>query len=217
MKHVGLDPKLMDYEVNRKSARKRLLKKSRIPVIMVSLMAVLLALPMTLTHIAIQQYEKNQHEDAKSWIRPLSIFSPEPFVIAYNKGTIDTKLGNYEAAESALNRAVAIAPKDKKCMAAQNLATSLDMHSKSIADSPGEATQYAAKRDEVVAAHPDCFKGASASGGGGSSSGAAASSDSPSDAQQDQLEQKEQKGQERKEQLAQEETFDPTKPKIRPW
>lgn len=217
MKHVALDPKLLDYETNRKAARKRLLKKSRIPVCIIALIAILLALPMLLTHIAIQQYAKEQYGSAANWIRPLDIVSPEPFVIAYNKGTIDTRLGKYEAAETALNRAVAIAPKGKKCMAAQNLATLLDMHSKSLSDSPGEATQYATKRDEVIAAHPDCFKGASASGGGGSSSGAAASSESPSDAQQDQLEQKEQKGQERKEQLAQEETFDPSKPKIKPW
>lgn len=201
----------LNYEALRKRKRRQFLRVSAIPVIVVFLIALWFALPMPLTHLAIGDYKKEGYQNARNWLTPLTWTSPEPFVIAFNSGTVDTKLGNYDAAEEELTRALALAPSEKKCMVAQNLVVALRLHTESVASEPSEAKVYSTRADTVMRANPDCFKGSAASGGSSSSG------NSPTEAEQQQLEQKEEEGRERQEQFAQEEKYDPNSPQIKPW
>jgi tetratricopeptide (TPR) repeat protein len=207
----------IDYKAVLKKRRKKLLIWSAPPVAIVFLLALWFVLPTLLTHQAIGAYKKAAYSSSRSWLTPLTWSSPEPFVAAFDSGTVDTRLGQYERAEKELTRALALAPKDKVCMAAQNLVASLKAHGSAIKDKAKEVKQLQAKANIVIKAHPDCFVGSASQGGGGGSGQAQSDSQAPSEAQQQQLEQKEQEGRERKAKYATEEEYDPSNPKIKPW
>lgn len=208
----------LDYETRRKQKRKKLLLWSLPAVIIVFLLAFWFILPRILTHFAISAYKAENYGVARNWLTPLTWTSPEQFVIAFNSGTVDTQLGEYDRAEDELSRAVAIAPNEqKKCMAAQNLVTSLKAHAKSLKSKPKEARVYTTKADTVIKENPKCFKGSAASGGGSSQGSSSSQNESPTKSQQQQLEQKEEKGRDRKARFARDEKFDPNDPSIKPW
>ena len=215
MHNQPFDLSQLDYKAVRKQKRRKLLLYSAAPVAIVFLVAMWFILPRILTHKAIGDYKAGNFTGARRWLTPLTITSPEPFVIAFNSGTVDTRLGKYERAEKELTRAVAIAPKDKVCMAAQNLVLSMKTHAESLKDEK-IIKELEVKTNLVIKEHPECFQGSASSGGGGGSS-SAAQSQSPSDAQQQQLEQKEQEGRERQSKYASEESYDPNNPELKPW
>jgi len=217
MHNKPFDLDKVDYKAALKQKRLMLLKWSAIPVAIVFLLALWFVLPTLLTHQAIGAYKTGAYQSSRSWLTPLTWSSPEPFVAAFDSGTVDTRLGNYDRAEKELTRALAIAPKDKVCMAAQNLVASLKAHAGATGQSSKEKKQHQAKASIVIRAHPECFVGSAASGGGGGSSDSSSDSQAPSEAQQQQLQQKEQEGRERQEQYATEEEYDPNDPKIKPW
>ena len=207
----------IDYKTALKRKRRKLLLWSLGPSVLVVLIALWFILPMVLTHQAIGAYKHGSYTTARSWLTPMTWSSPEPFVAAFDSGTVDTRLGNYDRAEKELTRALALAPKDKVCMAAQNLVTSLRLHAEVTKKSVKESKVYEAKASIVTKAHPDCFKGGSSQGGGGGSGDAQSESQAPSEAQQQQLEQKEQEGRDRQAKYATQEEYDPSNPKIKPW
>lgn len=215
--HQPFDLNKLDYEAIRRRNRRKLLLWSLAPVIIVFLVALWFILPMTLTHQAIGEYKHGNHSAARNWLTPLTWTSPDPFVIAFNSGTVDTKLGKYVVAESELSRALAIASKPRKCMAAQNLVASLQAHAKTLQAKPKEADAYNAKASKIIQENPACFKGSAAQGGGSSSSSSSSQSQSPTESQQQQLQQKEQEGRERQAQYARDETFNPDDPSIKRW
>lgn len=217
MHNKPFDLDKVDYKAALKQKRLKLLKWSAIPVTITFLIAVWFLLPTLLTHQAINAYKTGNFKSSRNWLTPLTWSSPEPFVAAFDSGTVDTRLGNYDLAEKELTRALAIAPRDKVCMAAQNLVASLKGHAVAPKVSTKEKRQLQAKANIVIKANPACFVGSAASGGGGGSSDSSSDSQAPSDAQQKQLQQKEQEGRERQEQYATEEEYDPNDPKIKPW
>lgn len=206
----------IDYKAVRKQQRKKLLLYSVIPVIIVFLLALWFLSPSILTHKAIAEYKQGNYKTSRRWLTPLTWTSPEQFVIAFNSGTVDTRLAKYDRAEKELTRAVAIAPSAKVCMAAQNLVFSMNEHSATFQDAAKEVAQLQAKAKLVVEDHKDCFQGSS-SGGGGGGSGAAEQRQSPSESQTQQLEQKEQEGRDRRSKFASEEKYDPNNPELKPW
>lgn len=207
----------LDFKTIRRQERRKLLVRSAVPVVLVFIVALWFLLPTILTGRAIGNYKHEKNSAARRWLTPLTLTSPEPFVIAFNSGTVDTKQGKYDRAEKELTRAVAIAPEDKRCMAAQNLVISLKAHAESIKSNTKEATVLETKATSVMNANQICFKGSAASGGASASSDSAAQSQAPTDAQQQQLQQKEQEGRDRKAQFARDETFNESDPKIKPW
>lgn len=215
------DMSKLDYEAIRRYKRRKLLVRSLAPVLTVLLIALWFVLPTTLTHQAIIAYKGQGYSAARRWVIPLTWTSPEPFVIAYNSGTFDARIGNHERAEDELTRAVAAAPNQtKRCMAAQNLAASLQAHAESLRDTPKEADAYATKAATVKKENPTCFKGGGGGGGGGGSSSqsdTSSQSQAPTKSQQQQLQQKEQEGRDRKAKFARDEEYNPNDPSIKPW
>lgn len=207
----------IDYKAALKQKRRKLLKWSIAPVALVSLLAAWLIAPTPFTLRTIGAYKQGDYTTARAWVTPLTWTSPEPFVAAFNSGTADTRLGKYDRAEKELTRALAIAPREKVCMAAQNLVSSLKAHAAATKAKVKETKEYQAKASIVIKAHQECFKGSAAQGGGGGSGESQSDSQAPSDAQQQQLKQKEQEGRDRKAQYATDEEYDPNNPKIKPW
>ena len=206
----------IDYKTMLTRKRRTLLIWSIGPSVVVTLLALWFILPMLLTHQAIGAYKNGSYATSRSWLTPLTWSSPEPFVAAFDSGTVDTRLGKYDRAETELTRALALAPKDKICMSAQNLVASLDAHA-AVTKAIKESKVYKAKASIVTKAHPDCFKGGASQGGGGGSGDAQSESQAPSESQQQQLEQKEQEGRDRQAKYATEEEYDPSNHKIKPW
>lgn len=215
--HQPFDLNKMDYETIRQHNRRKLLLWSIAPVVIFFLAALWFILPTILTHQAIGEYKHSNYSAARNWLTPLTWASPDPFVVAFNSGTVDTRLGKYERAETELSRALAIASKPRKCMAAQNLVASLQAHAKTVSSKPKEAGAYNTKADKIIQENPICFKGSAAQGGGSSSSSSSSQSQSPTESQQQQLQQKEQEGRERQAQYARDETFNPDDPSIKRW
>jgi predicted Zn-dependent protease len=207
----------INYEAIRRQKRKKLLIRSLVPVVIMFLIALWLILPSLLTHQAIGSYKQGSYQGARKWLTPLTLTSPEPFVIAFNSGTVDTRLAKYDRAEAELTRALAIAPIDKRCMAAQNLVASLRAHATSLGEDDKEATVFLKKSLTIISANQICFKGSAASGGSSSQSDSSSDNQALTDTQKQQLQQKEQEGRERQAQYARDETFDPNDPKTKPW
>ncbi|CAN5377684.1 hypothetical protein BH09PAT4_BH09PAT4_06460 [soil metagenome] len=207
----------LDYETHRRRQRRKMLIWSLAPVLLVGVVALWFILPSILTHEAIGSYKHGSYAASRRWLIPLTWTSPEPFVIAFNSGTVDTKLKHYERAEVELNRALAIAPNHKKkCMAAQNLVISLKAHADDLKSIPKQAQVYEVKAATVRGENEGCFRG-SAAQGGGSSQSSSSQSQALSTKQQQQLQQKEQEGQERQKQYSRDDTFNPNDPKIKRW
>lgn len=215
---TAFDLNKIRYEEIRKALRIKFKKYSIAPVVIVALLALWFIMPMTLTHFAIKAYKRGDYNTAQRWLAPLRITSPERFVIEFNSGTVQTKLQNFDRAERELSTALSIAPPDKKCIAAQNLAASHRARSSKLAENNDAASDtYEAKALDVMKENEECFEGSAAAGGGSSSSSDSAQDNSPTEDQQQQLQQKEQEGRERQEQLAREEEYDASKPQIKPW
>lgn len=215
MSNLPFDLTKLDHDKVRKLQRKTALKWSIAPAVLILLLALWFMLPMPLTYIGIKNYEAGQYDKARWWVTAPTWTSPEPFVAQFNAGTIDVKRGEYKAAEKHLTVALALAPLEKRCMVARNLVISFASHVKSLGKDTAEAKIPASKARNVIRANQECFKGIASSGGGSGSS--SAQEQSPTDTQEQELQQKELKGQERKEQFAQDEEYDAANPRIKPW
>lgn len=217
MRSKPFDLTLLDYDAQRRTKRRKLLIWSIPAVIVAFALGLWLVAPQLLTGRAISGYKHGNFGSARSWITPLTWTSPEPFVAAFNSGTIDSAQEKYDRAERELTRALAIAPPAKRCMTAQNLVLTLTNHINKSKSDPKAVTTLTKQSNAIMQANSSCFKGGSSGGGGGSSSSSADDSQSPSDSQQQQLQQKEQAGSERQAQYAREETYNPDDPSIKPW
>lgn len=211
------DKNKLDYEARRKEHRKRLLKKTIIPSVILVLLAGWLIIPYVVTSKTIELYEDANYQAAIAWQSPLRPGSPERFVYYFNTGTIFAQLNRFDESETHLNKALSMAPDDKICMVAENISALHGMRIKSLQDQNKATEAYEAKQVEIRKEYPDCFKGSAASGGGGGSSSSNASQNELNEAQQESLKQKEEAGMQRKEALAQEEKYDPSKPELKPW
>jgi predicted Zn-dependent protease len=182
-------------------------------------------LPELLTRQAIKNYDHKSYHVARRWLTPLTWTSPQPFVIAFNSGTVDTQIGNYNIAQTELNKALKLAPPDKRCMVLQNLVYSLDAHAANLQhnSSSHAATPYSNQAASLTKSNPKCFQIAALtnhsklqkkqSGGGGGSQ----SQQGLTSVQQQQLTQKNQLGQALSQQSLSQDSINPNSPAIKPW
>lgn len=206
----------MAYEAIRRGKRKQMLLWSLPVMIVIFLFSLWFILPSVLTGRSISAYKGSNYSAARNWLTPLTWSSPERFVIAFNSGTADIAKKNYIRAESELSQALALAPADKRCMAARNLVFAFESHASTTEHDEKMASKLTTQAKSIRSSNQSCFKGG-ASGGGSGQSSSSATSQSPSEAQQQQLEQKEQEGRDRQEQFARDEEYSPDDPSIKPW
>lgn len=208
----------IDYSAQRHAERRKLLRRSIAPVLLVVVAAVWFLMPTPLTGQAIGHYKQNRFSAARSWLSPLTLTSPQPFIADFDSGTIDTKLAKFSRAEAELNKALSIAPTNKLCVTAQNLVYALQAHAGALTKSaPQTSSQLAAKEQVVIKKYPSCFPTKSGGGGGGGSSNSSSQDNSPSKSQQSKLEQKDQAGRERQAKYANDSSLSPNNPSIKPW
>jgi tetratricopeptide (TPR) repeat protein len=210
----------IDYESQRISKRRSLLLWSIPAVVLVFFAAVWFLLPALLTQQSITAYKAKDYKTSKSWLGPLTLSSPQPFIIAFNSGTVDTQLGNYDRAETELTRAIALAPANKKCLTLQNYVFSLRAHSASLLKQSDQynANIYYTKATTTIAANKACFKGAAGGGGGGGgASQSSQNTQSPTPNQLQQLQQKETQGSQRQAKNAQDQSINPNDPLVKRW
>ena len=217
MRKNTFDFSRMDYEAIRRRKRKMMLVYSIGPSLLVFLVSLWFIVPYVVTQISVLNYNNAKYETARNWIIPATWTSPDRFVAVFDAGTEDTRIGRYEIAEVELREALALATGQRICMAAQNLVISLKNHASSFGPDSGQSQIYTKRAKKVMTEYPDCFKGASSSGGGSASSSSAAKPTTPSDVQQNKLDQKERKGKERQALFAKDEKYDPSKADLKPW
>ena len=220
----------LDYEAERRKKRKKLLLWSLPAVILAGLLALWLILPWPLTFQAIKEYDGKDYPNSRNWLTPLTWTSPEPFVAAFDSGTVDTQLRNYTRAEAELTRALELAPANKRCMVLQNLVYALQHHADDLeADgNTGEAKEYDSQANTYMDDNKQCFMvlptkeeedagGGGGGGGGGGSGSEAESNQILSATQQRQLEQKNLQGQQSDIQELDLDAANPDSPSVRPW
>lgn len=215
--------KMQDLEIARHEKRKKLLKWSLAPVILMFLIALWFVLPTPLTYKAIINYKHKSYHTARDWLTPLTWTSPQQFVIAFNSGTVDTQLGKYAQAQTELTRALALAPANKRCMVLQNLVYSLDAHGASLlrqGDDQNAAT-YTDAGTTLKTENPKCFppkpKLIGGGGGGGGGSGNSSAQQVLTQSQQQQLQQKNEEGQQQLDQGYSPNSANTNNPNVRPW
>lgn len=200
--------------------RRKLLLYSIPGVVIVTLVSLWFMLPTPLTHQAIKNYNSNKYKTARNWLTPLTWTSPEQFVIAFNSGTVDTRLGNYKKAQSELERALKLAPADKRCMVIQNLSYSLTARAESL-KGKNEAAQYSAQAKKLKEQNPKCFLAVASEeeqekkndGGGGGGS----QTDNTGASQEQKLLEKNQEGQAMEQPNINQFIMDLNSPSTRPW
>jgi tetratricopeptide (TPR) repeat protein len=220
----------LDYEAERHKKRKKLLLWSLPVIILAGLLALWLILPWPLTWQSIRQYNHKSYPSARSWLTPQTWTSPEPFVAAFDSGTVDTQLRNYARAEKELTRALQLAPENKRCMVLQNLVYALQHHADDLAvnGKAQQASEYTSQANSYMDHNKQCFKplpvqqpkdqGGGGGGGGGGGSGAeSASNQILSATQQQQLEQKNLQGQQSQIQELDLNSANPDSPSVKPW
>ena len=214
----------MNYEAARKAKRRKLLRWSLPLVILAFILALWLILPYPLTYQAIKQYNHKKYPSARNWLVPVTWSSPQPFVAAFDSGTVDSQLGNYPRAETELTRALQLAPPDKRCMVVQNLVYTLEAHADELTeqsktqDAKSLSSQAVTYRND----NKKCFQSIAPSkeqndGGGGGGGAAAESNQILSSTQQDSLDQKNAQGQQSQVQDFLDSAADTDSPAIHPW
>jgi hypothetical protein len=216
-----------NYEAIRHQKRRKLLLWSIPGVVIMLLIALWFLLPSPLTSHAIADYKSQNYRKARDWLTPLTWTSPQPFVIAFNSGTVDTQLGHYPLAQTELNRALTLAPADKRCMVLQNLAISITDHVAVLQQQSNyqEASSLNTEVTSIKSNNPKCFtpvlpkKTPPSGGGGGGGGGGQSESETqvltPAEAQQ--LQQKNQQGQQSEEQEFSPNNVNPNSPNVKPW
>ena len=218
----------MQLEPIRRHKRQQLLRRSLPVVLLMAVVALWFLLPTPLTSHAIANYKRQSYRTARRWLTPLTWTSPQPFVIAFNSGTVDTQLGNYTRAQTELTRALALAPADKRCMVLQNLVISLTAHASNLnlQNRAQQATNYSTEATTLKTNNPKCFhvvkkptpppiKETQGGGGGGGAQGQ--SQQVLTSAQQQELQQKDQSGQQSQQQAYKQNTVNPNSPDNQPW
>lgn len=193
--------------------------------ILVGLIALWFLLPFPLTHQAIANYNRQNYHGARSWLLPVTWTSPQPFIAAFDSGTIDTQLGKYALAQSELIRAYTLAPANRRCMVLQNLAYSLTAHAAYLTaqGSAQDATTYKNEAASLKVTYKDCFKpnrngpGQGDQGGGGGGGAANDIQQVLTPAQQAQLQQKNQQGRQKQQQDFKQDTVNSDNPNVKPW
>jgi hypothetical protein len=219
------DLKKMNYEATRREKRHKLLLWSLPVVIIAGLLALWFLLPTPLTYKSIKNYKHKSYSTARHWLIPLTWTSPQHFVAAFDSGTEDAQLGNYDRAEGELNKALTLAKPSQRCMVLQNIVITLTDHATSLkAQGEGvESTGYTTVATNIKTTNKKCFKLTSPTPkGGGGGGGGGGGSQSQNDqvltpAQQEQLQQKDQQGQASEQQDFKQNTVSPNSPNIKPW
>ncbi len=214
----------MQHETNRQQTRRSVLLKSAPVVLIVLLIAIWFILPTLLTGQAITRYKHQKYAAARTWLTPLTWTSPERFVIEFNSGTVDTRLGKYEVAQKELIHALEIAPPRKRCITVQNLVISVNIHANSLLDTGNNelSAGYTKYANSLVVKYRKCFavssSGASQSQGGGGGGGASVQAEQElTQAQQQSLQQKSEAGQQSQQQTFKQDVVDPNDPSVKPW
>jgi len=209
----------IQYDTNRRKKRRRLLFWSLPVVLIVLLVALYFLLPTPLTSEAIQNYNHNKIQTARNWITPLTWASPQQFVIAFNSGTIDTRLGAYALAQAELVRALQLATPAERCMVVQNLVYSLDAHANQLyhTGQNQSATDLTSEVATLKQANPKCFLSRGGGGGGGGGNKPKKPADLLTSAQEQQLQAKNEAGDQQEKQDFQQDNLNPNSPNIKPW
>jgi len=225
--HQLFDASKMQYETARHQKRRKLLLWSLPVVVLVFFVGLWFFLPTPLTYKAIGNYDRTHYRTARDWLTPLTWTSPQQFVIAFNSGTVDTMLGSYTRAQAELTHALALAPTNKRCMVLQNLVYSLNAHANSLEQQANQegAADYTAQSMSIKSQNPKCFPVIPPKkippGGGGGGGGGGGSISQPeevlSQAQADELEQKDEEGQQSEQQAFGQHTLNPNSPDVKPW
>lgn len=206
-------------EAARRDMRHKLLRWSLPAAILMFIVALWFLLPTPLTHEAIGNYNRQDYKASRNWLTPLTWTSPQPFVISFNSGTVDTQLGQYDRAQKELTRALSLATPAQRCMVLQNLAISMTDHAARLQQISNyqEATGLEAQVTNIKNSNPKCFKQTPQGGGGGGGGGAQTQSQVVSQAQQSQLQQKNLEGQQSNEPSFQQNTLNLNSPNVKPW
>jgi hypothetical protein len=214
----------MQNEPVRLRNRHKLLRWSIPFVIIVALVALWFILPTPLTHEAIGDYNHKSYQPSRNWLTPLTWTSPQPFVIAFNSGTVDTQLANYTRAQIELTRALELATPAQTCMVVQNLVISLTDHATSLGlqAQNEDAASYNSQAAGLKLSYSKCFhiiapKQSKHGGGGGGGGGGGDVQQILSQSQQQQLQQKNLVGQESQQQNFLQSAVNPNSPSIKPW
>lgn len=221
---MPFDTGKVQYEANRRRRRKKLMLWSAPAVLLVLALSLWFGLPEPLTARAITNYRHQSYPIARNWLTPLTWTSPQPFIIAFNSGTVDTQLGRYDKAQAELTKALALAPANRRCMVLQNLAISLDDHAAYLQRQPSlgeDASTYSNQADSIRGANPKCFpattKKPNGPGGGGGSGSDQAALQILTATQQQQLQQKNQQGDQFQQPDFQQNAYNENNPEIKPW
>lgn len=182
-------------------------------------------LPTPLTQLAINNYKRQNYPAARAWLTPLTWTSPDPFVISFNAGTVDTQLAKYNLAQTELVKALALAPIDRRCMVLQNLVISLNDHAASLESNLSlsqDASTYTDDATTIKENNPVCFRvvaKAKSSGGGGGGGGGSSSLPTQilTSAQSQQLQQKNSQGDQLEQPQYQQNSVNPNSPSLEPW
>jgi len=188
------------------------------------LLALWFLLPTPLTSKAITNYRHQAYKTARNWLTPLTWTSPEPFVSAFNSGTVDTQLGKYTVAQAELTRALTLAPANRRCMVEQNLVYSLDAHAAALQQTAlgQNAVVYQTEAASIKSSDTKCFppvKPKPTQGGGGGGGGGAQNQNADifTAAQQQQLQQKNSQGNQFQQQDLNQTVVNPSGPAVDPW
>ena len=220
---LPFDMSKMEYETARKQKRRQLLKWSLPVVLVVFLVALWFLLPTPLTAKTITNYKHGSFATARRWIAPLTWTSPQPFVADFDSGTVDTKLGKYVRAQDELTRALTLAKPAQRCMVLQNLVYSLDAHATSLTAQFQDVTAYTTEVTNLKANNPKCFPAKQTllhGGGGGGGGGGSVQSPAQqivTQAQEEQLQQKNDQGQQTLNQGFEQNTLNQNNPNVKPW
>jgi hypothetical protein len=227
MNRRPFDMSKTDFETIRHRKRRKLLLWSIPGVVILLLIALWFLLPSPLTSHAIADYKNQNYRRARDWLTPLTWTSPQPFVIAFNSGTVDTQLGHYPLAQTELTRALTLAPANKRCMVLQNLAISITDHV-AVLQQQGNyqnASSLNTQVSSIRSDNPKCFppiqptktppSGGGGGGGGGGESESETQTLTPAEAQQ--LQQKNQQGEQSEQQEFAPNNINPNNPNVKPW
>lgn len=160
MNNQAFDLSKMDYRAARLHLRKRLLVLSIVPLVILALIGAWLCAVYMLNAMARNANAHQQFSSANSYMNAIKLPAPEAFVIIYNRATIKSQNGQFEAAEADYVKALAIAPSDKECMVRVNYELSTEASAQKALNSGNyqDALTKLQKSLSMLNAAPKCFK-----------------------------------------------------------
>ncbi len=160
MNNQAFDLSKMDYRSARLRLRKRLLLLSIVPLVILSLIGAWLCTVYMLNTMARSANAHQQFSAANSYMNAIRLPAPEAFVITYNRATVKSQNGQFEAAETDYVKALASAPSDKECMVRVNYELSTEASAQKALNGGNyqEALTKLQKALSMLNAAPKCFK-----------------------------------------------------------